>query len=61
VNEDIKDRLHAIVAASVSLRYLLEIDGDDWRLLPIDIQNAINSAAIVCDKLPESIMEAVGP
>lgn len=60
MNEETKDRLHAIIAASVALRYLLELDGDDWRSLPVDVQNAINGAAVACDKLSPSIIEAVG-
>jgi hypothetical protein len=61
VNEGVKDRLHAIVAASVALRYLLEFDSEDWRTLPLDVQDAINNAAIACDGLAPSIMEVVDP
>jgi hypothetical protein len=59
VNEGVKDRLHAIVAASVALRYLLEFDSEDWRTLPLDVQDAINGAAVACDGLASPIMEVV--
>lgn len=61
MNEHIEDRLHAIVAAAVALRYLLEFDSDEWRALPTLVQNAVNSAAIACDKLSPAIIESVEP
>ena len=56
MSEEVKDRLHAIVAASVALRYLLEFDSDDLRVLPKDIQISINNGVIACDKLATSIV-----
>ena len=40
---------------------LLEFDSDDWRALPLEVQGAINNAAIACDGLAPLIMEAVDP
>jgi hypothetical protein len=57
VSDEIKDRLHAIVAAAVALRYLLEFDSEDWQTLPIGVQNAVNDAAMGCDKLSTSVVE----
>ena len=56
MNEETVDRLHAIVAASVALRYLLEMDADEWKTIPCNIQNAINSAAIACDTIAEAVV-----
>jgi hypothetical protein len=60
VSDEIKDRLHAIIAASVALRYLLEFDSCDWQTLPTEVQCAVNGAAVACDKLAPPIVEAVG-
>ena len=56
MSEETKDRLHAIVAASVALRYLLEFDSDDWQTLPADVQNSVNAAAMACDRLAPRII-----
>lgn len=61
MRDELKDRLQAIVAASEALFYLLHLDHDDWKALPVNVQNALNEASIACEGLTSTIEDAVQP
>lgn len=55
MRDDIADHLDEISDNANDFREVLKFDGDDWRALPKDLQDAINAAAMALSELEDVI------